>query len=149
MLTLVLAIGHHLLIFSLVVILAMEYAFIKTGLRGEALLRVAALDAMYGVVAGLVVAVGIGRVLYEPKGASFYLHNPWFWGKMAAFLLVGLISIAPTVFLLKWRRATQAESTFVPVADKVQSVRGYVAAELGLLVVVLVCAAAMARRGSF
>jgi putative membrane protein len=149
MLTLVLAIGHHLLIFSLIVILAMEYALIKTGLRGEALLRVAALDAMYGVAAVLVVAVGIGRVLYEPKGASFYLENPWFWGKVVAFVLIGLISIAPTVFLLKWRRATQADSTFVPSADKVERVRGYVAMELGLLVVVLVCAAAMARRGSF
>jgi putative membrane protein len=143
-----LAVGHHLLVFALVALMAAEFALIRPGLAGRALLQVARLDGAYGASATLIVVVGIARVAFGIKGADYYLGNPWFWGKMVAFALIAVLSIVPTVALLKWRRALNGNPGFVPASDAVRRVRSFVAAQLALLPVVLVCAAAMARFGA-
>jgi putative membrane protein len=146
---LVLAIGHHFLVFTLVAFMALEFALIRPGFAGGALMRAARLDAAYGACAALVVAVGIARVVFGAKGADYYLSNPWFWGKMVAFAAIGGLSIIPTLSLLAWRRAGKADPTFTPDADRVRRVRFFIAAQLALLPIVLICAAAMARYGAF
>jgi putative membrane protein len=146
---LVLAIFHHLLVFSLVGIIAAEFALIRPGLAGPALRRVAKLDAAYGLCALAIVVIGIARVRYSIKGAEFYQTNPWFWAKMIAFAGIGVISIVPTIALIRWRRATRAEPGFAPAAERVDRLRPYLLAELALVPVVLICAAAMARYGAF
>jgi putative membrane protein len=144
-----LAIRHHLLVFSLVAIIAVEFALIRPGVGGASLMRVARLDAFYGLCAGLIVVVGIARVHFGIKGDEFYVANPWFWAKMAAFALIGAISVGPTISLIKWRRAAKAAPGFVPDAEALRRLRPYLLAELALLPVVLVCAAAMSRYGAF
>jgi putative membrane protein len=146
---LVLAIGHHFLVFTLVAFMALEFALIRPGFAGGTLIRAARLDAAYGACAALVVAVGIARVVFGAKGADYYLSNPWFWGKMVAFAAIGGLSIIPTLSLLAWRRTGKADPTFTPDADRVRRVRFFIAAQLALLPIVLICAAAMARYGAF
>lgn len=146
---LVLAITHHLLVFTLVAILAAELALYRAGMRGEALHRLSRLDAAYGLSALLVISVGIARVMLGIKGPRYYLPNPWFWGKMAAIVLIALLSIGPTISLQRWRRAVRADPAFVPPPDAVARSRRFLHAEAALLVIVLVSAAAMARRGTF
>ena len=51
------------------------------------------------VLAMLIIVVGVGRVLFGLKGWEFYVYNWAFWAKMAAFALVGLLSIQPTIRL--------------------------------------------------
>jgi putative membrane protein len=97
MLDLVLAVLHHLLILSLAGLLAVELALIKPGVGGAALKTLGLIDVGYGVTATLILAVGFGRVFLGVKGAAFYLHNPMFWAKIAAFAVVGLLSISPTL----------------------------------------------------
>jgi putative membrane protein len=144
-----LAIGHHFLVFTLVAIMAMEFALVRLGLAGGALMRVARLDAAYGACAALIVAVGIARVAFDTKGADYYLSNSWFWGKMVSFAAIGGLSAVPTLSLLAWRRASRADPAFTPDADRVRRVRFFIAAQLALLPIVLLCAAAMARYGAF
>ena len=55
------------------------------------------LDISYGVIAGLILIVGFGRVFYCIKGAALYLDNPILWGKIVAFLVLGLPSVPPTM----------------------------------------------------
>src|SRR5882762_8623945 len=99
---LILAILHHLAILTLIVLLAFEFALLKPGIAAKDLRRAANVDAGYGAAAGLVVVIGICRVIWGAKGADFYLSNPWFWAKMASFAAIGLLSIPPTIALLKW-----------------------------------------------
>jgi putative membrane protein len=146
---LVLAIAHHFLIFSLVAILAAELALCRPGVSGAALNRLAKVDGSYGVVASLIIVVGICRVIYGIKGAQYYLHNPWFWGKMSAILIVALLSIFPTIAILRWRKAAGNEPGFVPPERSITSVRQYLMAELAFLAIVIVCAATMARFNHF
>jgi putative membrane protein len=146
---LLLAIAHHLLVFSLVGILAAELALCRPGLSGAALTRLAKVDGSYGIVASLIIVVGICRVIFGMKGAQYYLHNPWFWGKMLAIVIVALLSIFPTIAILRWRKAAGTEPGFVPSDRSVAGVRQYFIAELLFLAVVIICAATMARSNHF
>ncbi|HEX4178350.1 MAG TPA: DUF2214 family protein [Rhizomicrobium sp.] len=146
---LILAILHHLAIVTLIVLLAFEFALLRPGITPDNLRRVTNVDAGYGAAAGLVVVIGVSRVIWGAKGADFYLSNPWFWAKMASFLSIGLLSIPPTLALLKWRRAARLDASFQPADGEVARLRRFVHAEVGLLALVVAFAAAMARYGAF
>jgi putative membrane protein len=146
---LLLAIAHHFLVFSLVGILAAEVALCRPGVSGAALTKLAKVDGSYGIVASLIIVVGICRVIFGIKGADYYLHNPWFWGKMLAIVLVALLSIFPTIAILRWRKTAGTEPGFVPSERSVLDVRQYFMAQLALLAIAIVCAATMARRSQF
>jgi len=136
---LLLAILHHALVFLLAGLLAMEMALARPGLEGSGLSRLGRIDTAYGAVAGLVIVVGVGRVLFGLRGWEYYVANHAFWGKMMAFLAIGLLSIVPTRRIQRWRRAGSA-----PAAE-VAALRPWFKAEAALILVVLVFAAAMAR----
>jgi putative membrane protein len=146
---LLLAITHHFLVFSLVGIVAAELALCRPGISGAALTRLAKVDGSYGIVASLIIVVGICRVIFGIKGPQYYLHNPWFWGKMSAIVIVALLSIVPTVAVLRWRKAASTEPGFVPAERDVARLRRFFMTELAFLAVVIVCAATMARRSHF
>jgi putative membrane protein len=146
---LILAILHHLAIVTLIVLLAFEFALLKPGLDAKDLSRVARADAAYGVTAGLVIVIGVCRVIWGAKGADFYLSNPWFWAKMASFAAIGLFSIPPTIALLRWRRTSRQDAAFLPPESEIVRLRLFVRIEVGFLALVVVFAAAMARYGAF
>jgi putative membrane protein len=146
---LILAILHHLAIVSLIVLLAFEFALLKPGLDVKDLSRVTRADAAYGATAGLVIVIGVCRVIWGTKGAGFYLSNPWFWAKMAGFAAIGLLSIPPTIALLKWRKASRQDAAFLPPQHEVARLRVFLHSEVGLLALVVAFAAAMARYGAF
>ncbi|WP_457940876.1 DUF2214 family protein [Mesorhizobium sp. 10J20-29] len=138
---LLLAIAHHLLVFSLAGILAAELVLIRPGLSGPTLGLLGRIDSAYGGVAMAVVAVGICRVVFGLKGWEFYISNHAFWGKMIAFVIVALLSIRPTMRILAWRRA---ELATVP-DDEIFAVRTWIKGEIAFLALVLAFAAMMAR----
>jgi putative membrane protein len=138
---LVLAILHHLLVFSLAGLLAAELALIRPGLSGPGLGLLGRIDGAYGGVAVAVIVVGVCRVIFGLKGWEYYVANHAFWGKMVAFVIVGLLSIRPTMRILAWRRSG---ANVVPDSE-VLAVRGWIKGEIFFLALVLVFAAAMAR----
>jgi putative membrane protein len=146
---LILAILHHLAIVSLIMLLGFEFAVLKPGLSAKDLARVTRADAAYGATAGLVIVIGVCRVIWGLKGADYYLSNGWFWAKMASFLAIGLLSIPPTIALLRWRKASRLDAAFAPPDADIARLRGFIHAEMGLLALVVVFAAAMARNGAF
>lgn len=142
---LVLAILHHFLVFALAAVLAAETVLINQPLAGDTVRRLARIDGMYGATAGLIVVVGICRVLFGLKGWEFYVSNHAFWGKMVCFAIVALLSIAPTRRFLVWRSKLSADADFrVPDAEAA-SMRRYLRAEGVFFLAILVFAATMAR----
>lgn len=142
---LVLAVLHHLLILSLAGLLAVELALVKPGVGGASLKTLGLVDAGYGAMATLVLAVGFSRVFLGGKGSAFYLENPVFWAKIAAFAAVGLLSIAPTAAILRWRKRAKAEPAFAPSDQEVARTRRVLALEALVFALIPVFAAAMAR----
>jgi putative membrane protein len=140
MLDLVLAIGHHLLIFALFGVLFAEFMMVKAGMDGATVTRTANIDLSYGVLAGLILIVGFSRAVFAAKGWAYYSHNGFFWAKIATFLLIGLLSIPPTVKFIQWRRAES-----LPTDAEIKGVRRYLHIELALFALLPAFAAAMAR----
>jgi putative membrane protein len=142
---LVLAVGHFVLIFALVGVLGAEAGLVHEGMDGTQANRVAVLDRGYGIAAGLLLVVGFLRVFCGAGGAAFYLTNPVFWVKIAAFALIAVLSIPPTITFIVWRRHACKEPGFQPPAADVQWVRRLIVAQAALLLVIPLPAAMMAR----
>lgn len=142
---LVLAIAHHLLVFSLPAILATEAALVRPGMPAATIKRVGVVDLHYGAVAGAILIVGFARVFWGVKGPEAYLPNPFFWAKIGAFALVGILSVPPTLRVLSWRKASKADPAFSPDAGEVGFVRRFFLAEAVVFVFIPIFAAAMAR----
>lgn len=138
-----LAIAHHVLVFGLVTLLAVEGVLL--GQPAIDVKRLGRIDAAYGLTAVLVIAVGVSRVIWGGKGWAFYEANPFFWGKMAAFAAIGLLSLAPTRTFLRWGRLAKADAAFRPPEAEIRRARLALRLQMLLVVVVLACAAAMAR----
>jgi putative membrane protein len=140
MLDLVLAIGHHLLIFSLFGVLAVEFVVVRPGLTQPWVGRIAKIDIWYGLIAALIVAVGFGRAIFAAKGWHYYSHNLFFWLKLATFAVIGLLSVPPTLAFIRWRRTGQT-----PDPGEIAQVRRLIGTELVLFAALPAFAAAMAR----
>ena len=142
---LILAILHHVLVFSLVGLLAAEITTVRAGIGADALGRLGAMDVAYGVTAGLILIIGFARVFFGLKGAEYFLSNHFFWGKIGAFVVVGLLSVPPTVRIIGWRRRARADPAFAPSENEVMMVRRYMHGEAAFVLLILIFAAAMAR----
>ena len=141
---LVLAVGHHLLVFGLLGVLAAERALMSGRLSPDKVRRLGKLDAAYGLVALSIIVVGLLRVFFGGKGSEYYFANSLFWAKMAAFAAVGLLSIVPTIRILAWRRSLVADHAFSPPPDEIARVRRFLNLELVLFPLIPTFAAAMA-----
>jgi putative membrane protein len=113
--------------------------------RADVIAGLTRADILYAASAVALVLAGGARVFFGAKGSEFYFSSHAFWGKMATFIVVGLLSIPPTLSFRRWRKALRADSTFTPTAADWKSARRVVMAELHLLVLVLIFAALMAR----
>ena len=136
---------HHLAVFSLAGILAAELALTATVLDGRTMLRLARIDAWFGLVAAIVVGAGLSRIFFAAKGFDYYVANTFFWIKMALFVAVGVISAVPTFSFTVWRRRVRADAAFRPPAAEVSRMRKALYAEAALFALIPLCAAAMAR----
>lgn len=146
---LILASLHHLLVFGLVSMLVAQAVLLRGPMDGGVLAKLGGIDRGYGITALSLLVVGFLRVFHGVMGQDFYLHNPWFHAKIGMFVLVGLISIWPTVRFLRWRKALKADPAFLPAPAEVGGLQRIVRFELALVGVIFVLAAAMARYGGF
>ena len=142
-----LASTHHLLAFALVAMLVTQSVLLSRDVDAATLRRLSGVDRGLGIVATLLLVIGLVRVFHGLKGADFYLHNPWFHAKFGAFLLAALLSILPTIRFIHWRKALKADAGYLPPPHEVASMRRIVRIELALIAVILVAAAGMARHG--
>ncbi|MCG7505010.1 DUF2214 family protein [Mesorhizobium retamae] len=142
---LVLTILHHLLAFSLAGIIAAEFVLIRNELTPATLRRLMRVDRHYGMLAMLIIIIGVGRVFYGLKGWEFYVYNWVFWVKMAIFTTVGLLSIIPTIRFIAWNRQAGMDNAFRVPVQELASVRRYVWLEALLFLAIPAFAAAMAR----
>ena len=130
---------HFIAIIVLAGALVIENLAISRTITREDARNLARVDAVYGISAGLVLLFGLILWLWVGKPAEFYTDNPLFHAKLGLFVLVGLLSIYPTVFLLR-NRKTEAETLPVPAV-----IPWLLRAELVLLLFIRVLAVLMAR----
>ena len=96
---------HHLAAFSLVGALAAEVVLFKPPLTVVQARRLQRTDQVFGAAAGVLLVVGLLRVVYFEKGVDYYFSNGFFLAKFTLFIVAGLISIYPTVLFISWNKA--------------------------------------------
>jgi putative membrane protein len=138
---------HHLAAFTLVSAVAIEFVLIRSELTLSSARRLQATDLVLGIAAGALLVIGLLRVFFFEKGASYYFHSHAFLMKFSLFIIIGLLSIIPTVEFLSWRGAVKSGQVPVIEAKKKRLVTGVIHGELLAIVIILLCAAIMARGG--
>ena len=142
---LLLACLHHLVVFTLVTLPVAELVLMRGHAGAARVNHLARIDALFGLLAALILAIGFGRVFWGAKGSAFFLGNPVFWTKIAFFALAGLASIVPTLRMLRWKKAARRDPDFVVAQAELADTRRWLAVELALFVPIPLLAAAMAR----
>jgi putative membrane protein len=104
---------HLVSIFLLVGSVFAQQFLVKRKLPKKALKAVLITDSIYGIASILTVAFGMVLWFGVGKPATFYSDNTTFWVKMCLFIVVGLLSVYPTVFYLK-NRKNQNEVIIIP-----------------------------------
>jgi putative membrane protein len=138
---------HHLAAFTLVSAVAIEFVLIRQELTLSSARRLQATDMVLGMAAGALLVIGLLRVFLFEKGASYYFHSHAFLLKFSLFIVVGLLSIIPTMEFLSWRDAVGAGQVPAISAQKLRRVTAVIHGEIVAIVIILLCAAIMARGG--
>ncbi|WP_020531854.1 DUF2214 family protein [Flexithrix dorotheae] len=95
---------HFIAIFGVVGSLITEQFMIDEKLTKKDIKRLSFVDAVYGISAVLVLVAGFTLWFGVGKPAEFYTKNWIFHTKVTLFIIVGILSIYPTVFFLKKRK---------------------------------------------
>lgn len=140
-----LAFLHHAAAFILFGALMAELVLTKNELNLASARSLLRMDAAYGISAMLVLVVGFLRVFFTEKGAAYYFGSGPFLAKVGLFAIAGVLSIGPTREFLSWRKALRQQQ--LPVLDeaKRRSIRRAIHIQLTALLLILLCAALMAR----
>lgn len=136
---------HHAAAFALVSALVLELVLVRDELTLKTARILQKADMALGISAGMLLAIGLARVVYFEKGASYYFHNLPFLAKLSLFIAVALLSIYPTVVFLSWRKPTSEGKIPAATPAQLRAIRTIVHFELVGVVLILLCAALMAR----
>jgi len=141
----ILAYLHLLAILTMVVFIASEAALCRVEWLNAAVVeRLAKVDRVYGIAALAVIATGVARTWWGVKGTAWYWTNPLLHLKLTLFVVVGLISIVPTLRYLRWRQALRASGT-LPAEAEVRKTRKLVMIQAHIIALIPLAAVFLAR----
>lgn len=105
---------HFLGIILIAGALAVELALFSKSMKRNKIKQLFVVDGIYGAAA--IAAVGAGFLLWFVVGkpADYYAHNYIFHIKVGLAILLGLLSIIPTVFIFKNRKGSMDDMVEVP-----------------------------------
>jgi putative membrane protein len=142
----ILAYIHFLSIIALVSTVVVEAFLCRPGLTLLWTQRLGRVDLLYLVTSILALSSGLLRMFFGAKGAAFYYNNPVFWVKIGLFIIVGLISIIPTMRFIRWAKRLQAGEGNGKIDDQeVNGTAAIIYLELGLLALIPLMGSLMAR----
>ncbi|MAS96959.1 MAG: hypothetical protein CMO55_27525 [Verrucomicrobiales bacterium] len=133
---------HFISIFLVIAVVFTQHMLLKKSMLRSELLKVHRLDMVYGIAAVVVFATGLIQWLGADFGkpADFYSKNPILHTKVTLFLIVGILSIFPTLFYFKNKKGNPGDEIGVS-----KGVIMIVRMELLLLFIIPLLAVLMAR----
>jgi len=141
----ILAYLHLLAILTMVVFVSSEAALCRVQWLNAAVVeRLAKVDRVYGIAAIMVLATGVARTVWGVKGTSWYWTNPLLHVKLTLFIIVGVISIFPTLTYVRWRKTLRATGN-LPAEAEIQKTRKLVMVQAHLIALIPLVAVFLAR----
>ncbi len=106
---------HFISIFAIVGALLAEHLLLKPRLTRLAITQLTRIDAIYGIAAVVLLAAGFTLWLGGVGKPSFFYTKNWvFHVKLGLFVVLGLLSIYPSVFFMKNRKGDPEEEIEIP-----------------------------------
>jgi putative membrane protein len=136
---------HFAAVFGIVGTLFFEWQTMSRAPTCAEARRLQICDRWYGIFAMIVLVVGFARVYHFEKGHAFYTGNPFFQAKLGLFIVIGLLSIYPTVRFIKWRPQTSQGMAPNVSEREYRMIILVLRAEMILLLGMAMCASLMAR----
>jgi len=136
---------HHIAAFVVVGALMVELVVLRNDLTIQSARSVLRMDMAYGIAALVLLVVGFTRVFHTEKGAGYYFASGSFLTKLTLFIIVGLLSIYPTMKFMGWRKALREGRVPEFDAGVRRKVRMLIHIELTLIFVIILMAVMMAR----
>ena len=141
----VLAYLHFVAIFMLSSFMVTEAMMVRGTLDAAAVRLLGRVDLWYLGAAMAVLATGFLRLMFGAKGPDFYLSAWPIYAKIGLFVLVGVISVGPTIRFVRWRRMFERDAAWrVPDAER-KAVRRTVMIELHIAALIPLAAVIMSR----
>ena len=141
----ILAYLHLLAILTMVVFISSEAALCRVQWLNAAVVeRLAKVDRVYGIAAIMVLLTGVARTVWGVKGTSWYWTNPLLHVKLTLFIVVGVISIFPTMTYFRWRKTLRATGALPAEADILKT-RKLVMVQAHLIALIPLVAVFLAR----
>ena len=141
----ILAYLHLLAILTMVVFVSSEAALCRVQWLNAAVVeRLAKVDRVYGIAAIMVLATGVARTVWGVKGTSWYWTNPLLHIKLTLFIVIGIVSIFPTLTYIRWRKTVRASGA-LPAEAEIRKTRKLVMVQAHLLAVIPLVAVFLAR----
>ena len=141
----ILAAVHLTVILTLVVFLSSQAALCRMEWLNAAVVeRLARLNVIYLIIAVLMIASGIARVVWGVKGPSWYLSQPLFHIKITLVVAMAVLCVWPSMAFRRWRRDLRAGGA-LPQAAEVARTRRLLMAQSHLLPVAAIMAVFWAR----
>ncbi|MDO9174566.1 MAG: DUF2214 family protein [Actinomycetota bacterium] len=135
---------HHLALLVMTGALCAEFVLLRQDDIRAHVGTLSRIDVVYILSALVLLLAGLSRLVWFGKGMAFYQQTPYFHVKMMLFVLIGVLSIPPTMRYVRWRRAAVAGTLAITPAEH-RSTRRLVLAELHLLLLMPLFAVLMAR----
>jgi putative membrane protein len=139
------AFGQFVAFFSLAAALVLELALITESPSIETAKRIRRADRVIGMSATLVLVFGFLRVIYFEKGSEYYFANTFFQIKLGLFIAAALISLIPTLQILRWNRELSQGIAPILTGATVQRMKRAIHWELVLIGGIMLCASLMAK----
>ncbi len=131
---------HFICIFAIVSSIVGEHLLLKPQMTRAEIKRLSVLDSVYGAAAIILLAAGFSLWFWVGKPAETYSKNWIFHVKIGLFIIVGLLSIYPTVFINRERKGAESDLVDIP-----PSIKYMIRLELLLLFIMPLTATLMAR----
>lgn len=145
MLEALLAYAHFAAILALVVFITSEAALCRAEwLNAAVVRRLNRVDLIYLFAALAVLATGVLRTVLGAKGVAWYWHQPLLHLKLTLFVVIGLMSVRPTLAFRRWLAALERDGS-LPGEAEVRGVRRWIMIQAHLLMLVPLAATMLAR----
>lgn len=136
---------HYIGIMALMGSLISEHLILKPSLKKDQIKSLATVDLIYGLSAILVLATGLLRWFVYGKGYDFYMSTPLFHIKLTLFIIMGILSIFPTIKILKWKKQIKRGEEPEITEKVVKKLLMFIRIELLIIAIIPLLAVLIAR----
>lgn len=138
---------HYIGIMTLMGSLISEHLILKPSISKQQIKSLATIDLIYGLSAIVVLTTGLLRWFVYGKGYDFYMSTPLFHIKLTLFIVLGILSIFPTIKILKWKKQIKRGEEPEITAKGVKKLLMFIRIEL-LIIAIIPLLAVLIARGS-